>query len=125
MAIDPSRVKLGVASKSLTPRRLPRPVAGERFLQGPIPLTWLSTAARLPGRSLHLAIAIWLTGSLAKSATIPLSNLAALPFGLDRNAKYRALHWLEAARLIEVERMPGRSPIVTVLEIGNGDDTKT
>ena len=124
MTIDPARVRLGTAANFRAPKRLPRPKAGERFLKGPIPLTWLSTAAKLPGKSLHVAIAIWLTASLAKSATVPLSNLAALPFGLDRNAKYRALQWLEEARLIEVQRNLGRSPIVTVLELdaanGNG-----
>ena len=122
MVIDPSRVRLATTSKSAALQRLPRPKAGERFLKGPIPLTWLSTAAKLPGKSLHVAIAIWLTASLAKSATASLSNLAALPFGLDRNAKYRALQWLEEAGLIEVERKPGRSPIVTVLEFEKGND---
>jgi hypothetical protein len=119
MAIDPSRIRLGSKSKRATIHRLPRPKAGEKFLRGPIPLNWLSTAARLPGKSLHVAIAIWLAASLAKSATVPLSNLAAAPFGLDRNAKYRALQWLEGAGLISVERKLGRAPIVTVLEIGN------
>ncbi len=117
MAIDPSRVRLETASKRATIHRLPRPKAGEKFLKGPIPLDWLSTAARLPGKSLHVAIALWFTASLAKSATVPLSNLAGLPFGLDRNAKYRALDWLEKAGLICVERNLGRSPVVTVLEL--------
>ena len=54
-------------------------------------MDWLSIAARLPGKSFHVAIAIWVTASLAKSATVPLSNSACLTFGLDRNAKYRAL----------------------------------
>jgi DNA-binding transcriptional ArsR family regulator len=121
MAIDPSRVRLGARPKSGVIRRLPRPKAGEKFLKGPIPLNWLSTAARLPGKSLHVAIAIWLEASLAKSATVRLSNMASLPFGLDRNAKYRALQWLEEAGLIAVERKLGRSPLVTVLELGEDD----
>ena len=117
MAIDPSRIRLRNQPKSATIHRLPRPRAGEKFLKGPIPLDWLSTAARLPGKSLHVAIAIWFTASLAKSATVPLSNIAGLPFGLDRNAKYRAMAWLEKTGLICVERRLGRSPVVTVLEL--------
>lgn len=85
-------------------------------------MDWLSTAARLPGKSLHVAIAVWFTASLNKSATVPLSNLAGLPFGLDRNAKYRALAWLEEAGLIEVERKLGRAPIVTLL--GSHNETE-
>ena len=122
MAIDPSRVRLRNQPKSATIDRLPRPRAGEKFLKGPIPLDWLSTAARLPGRSLHVAIAIWFTASLARSATVPLSNVASLTFGLDRNAKYRALQWLEEAGLISVQRKLGRSPVVTLLELKVGPD---
>jgi hypothetical protein len=122
MAIDPSRIRLRNQPKSATIHRLPRPRAGEKFLKGPIPLDWLSTAARLPGKSLHVAIAIWFTASLAKSATVPLSNIAGLPFGLDRNAKYRALQWLEEAGLISVERKLGRAPVVTLLELKSGPD---
>lgn len=124
MAIDPSRIRIRNQPNTPSIHRLPRPRAGEKFLKGPIPLDWLSTAARLPGKSLHVAIAIWFTASLAKSATVPLSNVAGLPFGLDRNAKYRALEWLEEAGLICVERRLGRSPVVTVLElkVGPTDD---
>lgn len=123
MAIDASRLRLPTCRQTRRPSRLPRPRAGEKFLKGPIPLDWLSVAAQLPGKSLHVAIAIWLTASLAKSATVPLSNAAALPFGLDRNAKYRALVWLEGAGLISVERKLGRSPVVTVCEV-SGDDNE-
>ena len=116
MIIDPSRLRLGCQTERATKRQLPRHKAGEKFLKGPIPMDWLSAAARLPGKSLHVAIAIWFTASLNKSATVPLSNLAGLPFGLDRNAKYRALKWLEEKNLISIERKLGRSPLVTLLE---------
>ncbi len=124
MTIDPSRVRIKARPQGRTSGRLPRHRAGERFLKGPIPLNWLSTAAKLPGKSLHVGIAIWFTASIAKSATVQLSNLGSLPFGLDRNSKYRALQWLEDAGLIAVERKLGRSPVVTILEIGNDDDNK-
>ena len=124
MAIDPTRLRLGARANTASNHRLPRPKAGEKFLKGPIPLNWLSRAARLPGKSLHVGLAIWFTASLARSATVPLSNLAGLPFGLDRNAKYRALQWLEEADLIHVDRKLGRSPLVTLLEFGPDDDGK-
>jgi hypothetical protein len=65
---------------------------------------------------LHVAIAVWFMAGLRKSRTVPVSNVTGLQFGLDRNAKYRALEWLENAKLISVERQVGRAPVVTILE---------
>lgn len=93
----------------------PRPQKGEAFLKGPIPLAWLERAARLPGKSLQAAVALWYAAGLTRSARIPLSNVSGHRFGLDRNAKYRALAWLERAGLVTVERKLGRAPIVTIL----------
>jgi hypothetical protein len=124
-AIDPQRLRLGrqSASRLSSPPRSkpPRPKKGNRFLRGPIPLDWLSSAAALPGRSLHIAVAIWFLAGLKKTHIVPISNITSLQFGLDRNAKYRALDWLESANLIAVERRVGRAPIVTILEV---EDTK-
>jgi hypothetical protein len=88
---------------------------GELCLAGRIPLRWLEAAAGLPGKSLHTGIALWFAAGQAKSAKIPLSNVAGCRFGLDRNSKYRALDWLEGAGLISVERRLGKTPIVTIL----------
>ena len=121
--IDPKRLQFErhPISKSPSPpqSKPPRPKAGTRFLRGPIPLDWLSRAAALPGRSLHVAIAVWFMAGLKKTSMVPVSNITSLQFGLDRNAKYRALEWLEHANLIAVERRPGRAPIVTILEAPN------
>jgi len=86
------------------------------YLPGPIPVSWLSSAARLPGKSLHVAVALCVLRGSQKSRVVPLSNITSLRFGLDRNAKYRALAWLEEAGLIAVERKLGRAPVVTILE---------
>ena len=86
-------------------------------LRGPVPLDWLETAARLPGKSIHAGVALWYSAGLTRSRSVPLSNIAGLRFGLDRNAKYRALQWLESAGLIAVERKLGRAPLVTILDL--------
>jgi hypothetical protein len=78
----------------------------------------VTTAAKLPGRALHAGITIWYATSLSGSPAVPLSNVLCLRFGLDRNAKYRALHSLEVAGLVAVKRMRGRSPLVTILNDG-------
>jgi hypothetical protein len=80
-----------------------------------IPIGWLSAAARLPGKSLHTGVALWCEAGSATSKTIPLSNVFSLDFGVDRNAKYRALTWLERAGLVTVERKLGRAPVVTIV----------
>jgi hypothetical protein len=76
---------------------------------------WLTEAAQLPGKSLHLALALWFTASAEQARQMELGNLASRKFGLERNAKYRALQWLEEASLVRVERRMGRSPLVTIL----------
>lgn len=115
--IDPDRLRFRAATaKSAQPTRkqVPRAAKGERFLRGPIPLNWLSIAARLPGKALHASLAIWLEAGMRNSAVVPLSNITGQRFGLDRNSKYRALSWLEEAGLITVTRKLGRAPIVTI-----------
>jgi hypothetical protein len=76
----------------------------------------------LPGKSLHLGLLIWCAASIDRSHSVSISNVDALGFGLERNAKYRALHWLEEAGLIAVERKLGCSPVVTLLDVGDGHD---
>jgi hypothetical protein len=119
-SIDLKRVQFTNKNVARTTTRTgsmpPRPKHKGMFIRGPIPLDWLSRAAMLPGRSLHVAMALWFMAGLKKTRIVPISNVTGLQFGLDRNAKYRALEWLEQADLISVERRTGRAPIVTILE---------
>src|SRR5262245_27736253 len=57
-------------------------------LQGffdPAELDWLAKAARLPGRSLHLAVVLVFVANAANAHQVALSNLASQQFGLTRN----------------------------------------
>ncbi len=89
-------------------------------LTGPIPQSWIRIAAHLPGKSLHLGLVIWCAASMNRNRSVSISNVDALGFGLERNAKYRALDWLEQAGLIAVQRKLGCSPVVTLLAVGGG-----
>lgn len=91
-------------------------------IKGPLPLDWISVACSLPGRSLHVGIAIWSAANLRRSRVVALTNVEANLFGLNRNAKYRALAWLERAGLIAVERKLGQAPRITILEQGGDGD---
>jgi hypothetical protein len=99
------------AGRPFVLRRTPNP----SHALGPIPLDWLETAARLPGRSLHTAVAIWIAAEVSGSTIVHLSNVASTRLSVDRCAKYRALNWLQAAGLIQVHRKLGKSPVVTIL----------
>lgn len=116
--IDVDRFRVRSVQPGTRRDRPPRHAKGEGFLKGPVPLAWLELAARLPGRSLHAGLALWYAAGLTRSATVPLSNISGVRFGLDRNAKYRALEWLEGAGLVKVERKLGRAPVVTILQPG-------
>jgi hypothetical protein len=98
---------------------------GRKQLRGPIPIDWLSSAARLPGKSLHVGIALWVMGTLRKSSIVPLTNITGRHFGLDRNAKYRGLSCLEQAGLVSVQRKLGRAPMVTIRECGGDSERQS
>src|SRR5215469_11596092 len=74
-----------------------------RFLRGPISMPWLEKAARLPGRALHVALAIQHQTALVRSRTVSLPNKQLAAFGVDRDAKRRGLAHLETAGLVIVE----------------------
>ena len=98
--------------------RLPRHKPGEKFLKGPVPLRWLTLAARLPGRSLHIGVVLWFLAGLQRDSRVALSSNLLAEFGVDRHAKYRALIWLEGDGLVTVKRHGGRNPVVTILATG-------
>jgi hypothetical protein len=86
---------------------------------------WLEAAAKLPGKSMHLAVVLLSVAAVEQTDRVVLSNRACERFGLDRNAKYRALLSLEAAGLIRAERKQGQSPIVTIVTGGHHERPQT
>jgi len=101
--------------RDLARTAIPGKGAGEPFLRGPIPLGWLSVAANLPGKALHVSMAIWHRASLEQNGTVSLGNNLLDSFGVKPDAKRRALLALEGASLISIERRENRNPIVTLL----------
>jgi hypothetical protein len=99
----------------------PRPGPGEKFLKGPIPWRWIITAARLPGKSLHIGIGLWFLAGVTRSRTVKLSNMLLKLLGVTRFSKARGLLELERAGLIRIDRRQGKNPLVTILNPGQGD----
>jgi len=65
---------------------------------------------------MQAAVVLQLIATAQETHRVVLGNLACQRFGLNRNAKYRALRSLENAGLVDVERKLGRSPVVTILD---------
>ena len=103
---------------------LPEPEAGpkRRPLYGPIPWSWWLPASRLPGKSLQVASVCWLLAGWERSADFELALDDWAEFGLSRFSASRGLDELERAGLVSVGRTPGRSPVVTILDVGAGSD---
>lgn len=111
---------LRALTRTPTRKQLPRPAKGEQYLGGPIPLGWLSCAAGLRGKALHLGIALWFAAvrSKGKNPAVKLTSPLAKQFGLSaRTTRNRALLELKSAGLVSVEERNGRSPVVTILPV--------
>jgi len=85
------------------------------FIKGPLPLGWMQAAARMPGRTLQVALVLWYLAGLKKSDTVRLSSEQMDAVGVSREAKYEALQRLSAAGLVSVDQRPGRAPVVTLV----------
>lgn len=122
--IDPMQLTLPKSTLATLkrPRKIPRHKSGERFLCGPIPLSWIVKATVLPGKTWHVATVIWYLAGLTKSPSVKLTQGILNEFGIDRFAKYRALNALAEAGLIRYIVTRGKNPVVTLLDPTGGGD---
>jgi len=91
------------------------PKKRERFLKGPISMPWLYKVMALGGKAIHVSIEICHWAGIKDSDEIKLSVSRLRTAQISRYACYRALKRLEGAGLIIVNRKPGRSPIIKIL----------
>ena len=87
-----------------------------RFLKGPIPFTHLARAARLPGHALTVLLAIYHQTALTRKDWVTLPKGLMFELGVSRDSKARALHALQEASLVSVERCKGRTARVMLRE---------
>lgn len=87
----------------------------EPFLKGPIPIAWLSRAARLPGKAINVALAIfWLRGMNADER-IKLNRKTLGLFYVSADAASDALRRLEENGLVRLHKSPGQRHLIEVL----------
>lgn len=118
VSINEVRLAWSPTMQAFEPRKPSNPTA--RFVKGPIPLVWIGTAARLPGKTLHVALALQYLAGLTQSNTVKLTARTLDIVGVARDAKAEALSRLQLAGLISVEQSPGRAPSVTLLSVREG-----
>jgi DNA-binding transcriptional ArsR family regulator len=87
-----------------------------RFLKGPILMSDIAVAAKLPGKALAVYLAIRHRIDLTRSAAVKLPARLMFELGVGKDAKARALRQLETAGLVTVERKRGRSPVITITQ---------
>jgi hypothetical protein len=114
LAMDMPEVLSTQVGQQATERPSSTHVQG-RFLRGPVPLDWLLQAANLPGRALHVGVALWHLDGFRQTRTVQLKPSVIREFGMDRHASYRALIELETAGLVSVIHKRGAAPMVTLL----------
>ena len=119
---DPSSLRLdrdGVIGLQGGARRGRRasPIRG-KFIAGPIDVSWVVQASQLGVKALLVGLALWHLKKLRQTDTFTVSNLMLQEWGVQPDAKSRALRALERAGLIRVERRGKRSPHVTLV-VGN------
>jgi hypothetical protein len=86
----------------------------DKFIKGPIDVTWLCRASRLGVKALLVGLALWHIKGLRKADAFIVSNLMLREWGIQPDAKQRALRKLEGAGLIRIERRGKRSPQVVL-----------
>ena len=116
---DPTRLRLdqdGIGRLQGGTRRGRRasPIRN-KFIAGPIDVPWVCRASRLGIKALLVGLAIWHLRGLRRTDTFIISNLMIQEWGVEPDAKSRALRALEKAGLISVARRGKRSPQVTLI----------
>ena len=114
---DPSSLVLdGVKPTQAVARRGRRvsPVRG-KFIAGPVDVAWLAQARQLGVSALWVGLGLWYLRGLKRSDSFIVSNIMMQEWGVQADAKARALRKLEMAGLIAVERKGRRSPRVTLV----------
>lgn len=88
-----------------------------------LPMTFLSRAATLPGKTLAVAVALSSLADLARSPKVTLGRWALARFSISPDATFDALTRLAEAGLVNADRRRGRRPIVVLLD-GEGRELK-
>ena len=111
---DPNLFRLPAVQERTRLGRGASSARGE-FIKGPIDVAWVRQAAQLGVTALLVGLALWHLKGLRSANTFIVSNLMVREWGIQPDAKTRALRKLEKAGLISIERRGKRSPLVSLI----------
>lgn len=112
--LDLERIRIEAPMAAVIGNNPSLPNISGKFLRGPIPWDWLTAAGQLPGRALHVGVAIWHLDGFERSGRVRLKPSTLRDLGVDRFSAYRGLKTLEDYKLISVIRRRGAAPLVTI-----------
>jgi hypothetical protein len=88
---------------------------GDLFIKGPIPMGWIAVAAKLPGKAIHAALALFWLAGMKPQGKIKMTRQALNLFNVSDDAYRDALPRLEKAGLVRVWRAPGQRAQVEIV----------
>jgi hypothetical protein len=91
-------------------------------VKGPLPIGWIAAALRSgDSRALPVLLALKYEADASRENWIKPPAMVLQDLGIDRMARSRAIVALERAGLIEVQRRPGRPPLVRLASWKEGE----
>jgi DNA-binding transcriptional ArsR family regulator len=111
---DPNLFRLPAVQERTRLGRGASSARGE-FIKGPIDVAWVRQAAQLGVTALLVGLALWYVKGLRRTDSFIISNLMVAEWGIQPDAKSRALRKLEKAGLVSIERRGKRSPLVSLV----------
>jgi hypothetical protein len=105
-----------IPERNITPERVYQKKR-DHFLKGPVPMPWLISAANIPGKALHIGIALWFWSGIKKTKTFILPKNAIKDLGVSRQTCYAQLKVMEKAGLLSIEARKGKKSKITLLHI--------
>jgi hypothetical protein len=115
---DPSNLALTATTSAPAPPKrggTTRPRATAPFLKGPVPWSWLTAAAGLPGKALAAGVALWFEAGCKKRRTVRVTHDRLTRLGMSPSTARRALRCLAKNKLIALTARPGAATEVTIL----------
>lgn len=110
-SIPVRKIDLGITA------RLKKPKTTEYFLKGPIPLSWLEAASKLPGKAFVLGNVLWWHHGMNQGSNIKVTRRSLERFCLSEDAYRDGLKRLEDAGLVSVIRRPGQRAEIRIREV--------
>lgn len=103
---------MDTSSKGASPRLVPR-----FRRQRVVDIGWMLRAAKLPGRTASVAVAIWAAATAGGLAAVTLTPTRLREVGVSRDGAYAAVERMAQAGLLKADRHRGRSVRLTLLDV--------